>query len=259
MDYVIARHVVEHVPNFIGCLLDLSGALVERGLICLAVPDRRFTFDIRRPESTAGEMVESYLTGVKRPAARQLFDQMATGISFPKDDAWHRDVLQDRPVEPASCNWAYSHAVRVTTTSDYVDAHCWVFTPASFLDVAEVLTHVGLFPFTVEYFHPTETGDYEFYTRLRKAAVDERSDTLASIASARRKLDGWGPEVAYRQMKARDALAKAEYESRIDELQSLIFAYQTSHSWRATQPLRWLGTRLRSAKTAIKRFRARAA
>ena len=47
MDYVLASHVIEHVPDMIGWLMDLHGALKEDGLICLAIPDRRFTFDLR--------------------------------------------------------------------------------------------------------------------------------------------------------------------------------------------------------------------
>ena len=76
MDYAVASHVMEHVPDFIGSLMDLHGALKEDGLICLAIPDRRFTHDLRRPESTVGEMVEAYLLRVRRPPARHLFDRV---------------------------------------------------------------------------------------------------------------------------------------------------------------------------------------
>ena len=97
MDYVVASHVIEHVPDMIGWLMDLHGALTEDGLICLAIPDRRFTFDLRRPESTAGEMVEAYLLRVRRPPARHLFDQVSLQAAFPKAQGWEDDMFVQSP------------------------------------------------------------------------------------------------------------------------------------------------------------------
>jgi 2-polyprenyl-3-methyl-5-hydroxy-6-metoxy-1,4-benzoquinol methylase len=57
-DHVVAAHVIEHVPDLIGWLLDLHGVLKHGGLLGLAIPDRRHTFDFFRNESTVGEMLE---------------------------------------------------------------------------------------------------------------------------------------------------------------------------------------------------------
>ena len=54
VDYVIASHVIEHIPNPIGWLRDIAAALNENGRISLVVPDRRFTFDHFRTDSNAG-------------------------------------------------------------------------------------------------------------------------------------------------------------------------------------------------------------
>ena len=98
MDYVLASHVIEHVPDMIGWLMDLHGALTEDGVICLAIPDRRFTFDLRRAESTTGEMVEAYLLRVRRPPARHLFDQVSLQAAFPKAQGWEDDMFVQSPV-----------------------------------------------------------------------------------------------------------------------------------------------------------------
>ena len=198
MDYAVASHVIEHVPDMIGWLKDLHGALKEDGLICLAIPDRRFTYDLLRPESTIGEMVEAYLLRARRPPARHLFDKLALQAVFPKAQGWEDDLfVQSLPREERLPD-AYRLAERVAATVDYVDAHCWVFTPESFLDVVERLSHIGLFPFAIEYFHPTEYGDYEFYTRLRKS--QDPGAIAASIQNARTILKSAPTEQAYREM-----------------------------------------------------------
>ena len=288
-DYAVASHVIEHVPDVIGWLLDLHGALKADGLIGLAIPDRRFTFDLRRPESTIGEMVEAHLLRARRPPARHLFDRLALDTVFPKARGWADDMFAQVSTRDDRLPDAYSLAERVATTTDYVDAHCWVFTPESFLDLVERLSHLGLFPFAIEYFHPTEYGDYEFYVRLRKS--DDAAAIAASIKHARDLLKTAPTEQAYREMLLEKVHAQAlpepsyhhaigelaeQREQMIDEqyrfyqelakqrkmlldeqrrlndelgcLKDKMTKLEASTSWRITQPLRWLGLILRSAK-----------
>jgi SAM-dependent methyltransferase len=198
MDYVVASHVIEHVPDMIGWLMDLHGALKDDGIICLAIPDRRFTYDLHRPESTAGELVEAYLLQARRPPARHLFDRVSLYAAYPKAQAWDIDMAVQLPSKEASLPEAYRLAERVATTSDYVDAHCWVFTPESFLEVVDRLVGLGLFPFSIEYFHATEYRDYEFYVRLRKS--NDTQAIVASLQNAREILKTAPTEQAYREM-----------------------------------------------------------
>lgn len=51
-DYIIACHVIEHVPDPIGYLHGLAKLLNPGGIIMLAVPDKRVTFDLHRPLTT---------------------------------------------------------------------------------------------------------------------------------------------------------------------------------------------------------------
>lgn len=102
VDYVIASHVIEHVPDIIGWLHDLHGALKRGGTISLAVPDKRFTFDILRPLSTPGQMVEAYLKKQVRPSIAQKFDFTSMWRKVDVRTAWKRELVETElvPIVP---------------------------------------------------------------------------------------------------------------------------------------------------------------
>lgn len=65
-DYVIASHVLEHVPDLLGWLDEIAAVLVDGGIASFVVPDKRFTFDILRRTSTSSELVDAYLRQLRR-------------------------------------------------------------------------------------------------------------------------------------------------------------------------------------------------
>ena len=59
-DFVIASHLIEHIPNPIQGLLNWQRVLKPQGRLYLAVPDRRFTFDRNRPLTDIAHLREDY-------------------------------------------------------------------------------------------------------------------------------------------------------------------------------------------------------
>ena len=47
-DYVLASHVIEHVPDPVSWIADAANLLLPGGVISLVVPDKRFCFDVNR-------------------------------------------------------------------------------------------------------------------------------------------------------------------------------------------------------------------
>jgi 2-polyprenyl-3-methyl-5-hydroxy-6-metoxy-1,4-benzoquinol methylase len=47
-DYCIASHVIEHIPDLITWLQEISSILKVGGVACFAVTDKRYTFDCLR-------------------------------------------------------------------------------------------------------------------------------------------------------------------------------------------------------------------
>lgn len=191
VDYIVASHVIEHVPDLVGWLLDLGGALVPQGILGLAVPDRRFTFDLLRPESTLGDVVEAYLLQRRTPSLRHVFDNCALGVTVDHARAW-REPLEGselpRLVGDHALQFAYDQCVEIASTPRYIDSHCWIFTPASFLSILEDLARLRLAPFAVRSFTPTRKDDIEFTAQLTPADPDDTDAVLASIKTARASL-----------------------------------------------------------------------
>jgi hypothetical protein len=183
VDYIVASHVIEHVPDLVGWLAELRAALKDDGLVCLAVPDRRFTFDLFRAETALSEVIEAHLLGHRRPTIRQVFDALSRTRPNPHAEAWESDPKARLAPMPEKLRRAYDTVTDLVARPRYFDTHCWVFTPRSFLAVAEGLHALDLLPFRLAHFGPTPRGGMEFYVRLAPAASP--AEVAASLVSAR--------------------------------------------------------------------------
>jgi predicted SAM-dependent methyltransferase len=185
VDYVVAAHVIEHVPDIVGWLHDVRGALDGGGKLSLVVPDKRFTFDFRRNSSTLGEMVEAYLMKYRMPSIRQMFDHCADAVVVDKAEAWRRDLSnEDLPKivgDQYALPLAWQQALEISHAPRYIDSHCWIFTPASFLKRMDELAQLQLLPFRVSFFETTNTGENEFFVHLTPCPCENTEEIRASI------------------------------------------------------------------------------
>jgi len=59
-DFVIANHFLEHCQNPILTIKNMLRVLKKDGILYLAIPDKRFTFDIDRPITTIEHLLKDY-------------------------------------------------------------------------------------------------------------------------------------------------------------------------------------------------------
>src|SRR6478672_6008212 len=76
VDYVIASHVLEHVPDLISWLHEVRSILSPNGRLNLALPDRRFTFDYLRRESGLADALNAYLLKPRTPTPLAILDDI---------------------------------------------------------------------------------------------------------------------------------------------------------------------------------------
>ncbi len=62
-DFVIANHFIEHCEDPIGALETFRRVLHPGGIVYMAVPDKRFTFDRNRPLTTVDHLLSDHRQG----------------------------------------------------------------------------------------------------------------------------------------------------------------------------------------------------
>jgi hypothetical protein len=246
VDYVVASHVIEHVPDLIGWLLEVRSVLKPGGILGLAVPDRRFTFDYWRTESGIGEMVEAYLLQYRRPSLRQIFDASLHGVPYnPVEAGSAPEALRPLPDAVRSrMPEAYKLVKDVASNPRYVDAHCWVFTPQSFVDALDLFNRIGLFPYKIDAFFPTEPGQIEFQVRLRAIEPGQSLEAAGSIERTRSSLVTTNAPLPTAASKIH------ALEQEVKDLHQRLAIVQSSRPFKAGQKMRALLTRLSQRRAA---------
>jgi hypothetical protein len=166
--YAIASHVIEHVPDIVTWLSEVSDVLVDNGILSLVIPDKRYTFDCRRELSTMSDIIDAYIRRLRKPSPRQIFDHFA-GIADVDTAGLWSGTLDPAQVRMIHTPESVLQTVRKAYANDeYIDSHCWVVTPYSFFKLLEGLNQLGLLNFEVASFDQTEHNDIEFFVTLRR-------------------------------------------------------------------------------------------
>jgi SAM-dependent methyltransferase len=162
-DYIIASHVIEHLPDPLGFLSDCESLLAPGGLLSLVVPDSRYSFDCLRPLTSIGQWVDARLSGRTRHTAGTVLDHTLHAAKR-GEISWHAgsDVPLAMVHERDHVDAMFELS---STTDEYVDVHAWVFTPPSFRYLVDMARTFGMTSFVVAEEH--DTVGAEFYVTLR--------------------------------------------------------------------------------------------
>lgn len=183
-DYVVASHVIEHVPDVVGWLQQVSAALKPGGRLCLAIPDKRFTFDYLGTVSTVGDFLEAHLSQRTTPSVKQVYDFLRTATHVNPIRAW-LGLIDPRRLS----HWATPEDAlkkcREIQAGGSIEVHCFLLTPRSFLELFKELVTHGLTDFRIAHFCATAPFENEFFVTLEKLDAPRRTDQLASIPSPR--------------------------------------------------------------------------
>jgi SAM-dependent methyltransferase len=169
VDYVVASHVVEHVPDLLNWLRELAAVLKPTGEVRLAVPDRRFTFDYFRRESLLPEVLTSYIARARVPQPYSVLDYCLNAVDVNTMEAWQKRIDGQSARRHHTSEGALHLARDAFENGTYHDVHCWVFTPRSFAKLIGELCRLGLLDFACESFSDTAMNELEFSVILRRS------------------------------------------------------------------------------------------
>jgi predicted SAM-dependent methyltransferase len=158
-NFIIANHFIEHTQDPIGTIKTHLGKLKEGGVLYLAVPDKRYTFDYDRPVTQISHLVKDYRKG---PAygRKQHYEE------------WVRLVEKEKKDVPGR--------VRFLMDEDY-SIHFHVWTNADFAAMlAHAKNELGL-PLELE---AIQKNHHEFICIIRKRTKSVPRPTVHGKAKA---------------------------------------------------------------------------
>ena len=118
LDFVIASHVLEHLPFPLAAMRHWYDVLQPGGVLLLKIPDKRYTFDVRRQRTPLQHLIEEDRAGA--------LDKQA-----------HFEDWVEHVVGRPRATIAFEQEVRHLLASDY-SIHYHVWTDA---DIAEIVEH----------------------------------------------------------------------------------------------------------------------
>lgn len=181
VDFIVASHVIEHVPDLIAWLREFSHALRPSGQVRLAIPDKRFTFDLLRRETELSDVLDSYILSARVPTPHAILDYYLNATPVDPIAAWRGQLNENNVKRSDTFEEAMAMARDAASNGTYHDAHCWVFTPRSFAKLLEQLSTLGLVQFACDRFFDTDVNTIEFFVWLRP-----ETDTLKIVSSWQR-------------------------------------------------------------------------
>lgn len=212
-DFVVSSHNFEHLPDPLRFLQAAQQVLKPGGVLAMAVPDKRCCFDLLRPRSTLGAILEAYFEARQQPSFRQQFESLAECVALVPGApaaAPGEDALRGGQVRELLQELLLAWRQRIAAGSmPYRDAHCWTFTPASAELILRDLHFLRLIE--LELLSCSATSGGEFYLHLRHAPgapAVSRADHYAQRRQLLRRIAT--EEDAYGSLTAAKAVRESE-------------------------------------------------
>ncbi|HEY4830404.1 MAG TPA: methyltransferase domain-containing protein [Solirubrobacteraceae bacterium] len=146
LDFVIANHFIEHTQDPLGTLASHLRVLRPGGIVFMAVPDKRKTFDALRPVTPVEHLITDHTEGPQVSREAHYVEWAALVERVPEDQV-------------------HPHASRLLDQGLSIHFHTW--TPDSYLRMLLHCQDTGM-PIEIEL---VQQNEVEFLTVLRKTGA----------------------------------------------------------------------------------------
>jgi hypothetical protein len=175
--WIIASHVVEHVPDLVGFLNACESIMASDGVLTLAIPDKRFCFDRFRASSSLGMVVDAHLRGLTKPTPGTVLDFSLNYARLGGRDAWNAGST-------GKFQFPFGLQESIERMSEskrgaYIDVHHWCFTPTAFRLLIDDLHRIGMIQLREVEFAATD--GFEFFIWLSRTGKGSGLDRTALL------------------------------------------------------------------------------
>lgn len=161
---IVSCHVIEHQPNLIGHLHQVSGLLEPGGRYFLIVPDRRYCADHYLPNSSLAELLSANQEQRTSHVRRTFIEHRA--LTVHNDAIRHWAGEHGAPIEEFAAR--LEHADHEFQLGEFVDMHAWHFDPDGFVGTMRQLQASGQIPLAIAQVWPTRRDEIEFFAILER-------------------------------------------------------------------------------------------
>jgi SAM-dependent methyltransferase len=140
-DYVFSSHCLEHQPDLIAHIKDVFANLANGGHYFFIVPDHRMCFDRYMNPSSLAEILAAHLERRTKPSLKSTLEHRMFTIDY--SDPFFPDPYVQLVGHARN---ALEAAVIEYQSNDYVDVHCWYFTPKHLKNLFANLPRLGVLP-----------------------------------------------------------------------------------------------------------------
>jgi SAM-dependent methyltransferase len=163
---VISSHCIEHQPDLVAHLQQVTRLLQTGGRYFLLIPDKRYCFDTFIAETTIAEVLEAHHSQRKTHLLKSVIEHRAMTTHNDHVRHWqgdHGNRTDNQDARIAAALKEYQEAA-----GGYIDVHAWYFTPGNIADILGTLRRLGYIGLDVERVYPTRQSSNEFWMVLRK-------------------------------------------------------------------------------------------
>jgi len=239
-DYIVATHVIEHIPQLIFFFQDIAKILNPKGKVCLTIPDKRYCFDHFRCPTSFAECYDVYTRGINNLPFRVLDCIASRTIN---DSAfWWKEPCNFEHIPKSKENYdSAKKEFMEALNGKYIDVHFSVFTPETFLLLIYNMIYYNLFPFRLVEFYGTETDCFEFNCVLELApnilienSIENKQEKENLIRLLAENSDLRDFLITIENLNEKLKKTKSDLQRSNYDLESIL----SSKSWKITAPLR---------------------
>jgi len=177
-DWIVASHVIEHVPDLVGFLRSCDEVLKEDGVLALAIPDKRYCFDHFRPHSGLASVIDRHRLGATNHSPGAVAEYFLNVVKRSGQIAW--GAASSGPYSFIHTReQAQEGMAALETRNAYLDIHAWCFVPHSFRLLVHDLHALGLTDLREVSCSPTV--GCEFYVTLGRRGTGPAEDRLTLL------------------------------------------------------------------------------
>jgi len=117
-DFVLSSHMLEHTANPILALLEWKRLLADGGTLVLLLPDRRYTFDHRRPVTTLAHLIDDFKAGMGEDDLTHLQEILALHDLERDPDAGNMEAFKARSLRNMENRCLHHHVFDTRLATD---------------------------------------------------------------------------------------------------------------------------------------------